>query len=50
MNDDGALGVGQREVSFGEGDLDWMGEGAREESAPKVPERKTAAAKGAKKK
>ena len=31
------LGVGKREVSFGEGDLEWMGEGAKEEILPKMP-------------
>jgi len=41
--------VGEREISFGEVDLEWMGEGAREEKAPKVRER-TGAAKGGKKK
>ncbi len=47
----GGLGVGKREVAFGEGDLEWMGEGARAESAAKVPEKKGAgASKGVKKK
>ena len=43
MEEGGAgLGVGKREVGFGEGDLEWMGEGAREEVAPKTPARKRA--------
>ena len=44
------LGVGRREISFGEVDLEWMGEGAREEAAPKVPEYRKGGAKGGKKK
>ena len=46
----GGLGVGKLEVSFGEGDLEWMGEGGREENAPKIPERKSSPAKGGKRK